>query len=117
MRILVALEDEYRAFRDAIVFAFQTLRPGDAIEAVELSAIGESLTRFDPHLVIAGVPNAFDPEGRTAWVELSPDPDRPSRVRVGGQSSEAYNPSIEDLVAAAEETEGLIGNEPHLRGC
>ncbi len=117
MRILVAFEDEYRAFRDAIALVLRTLRPGDEVEAAGLWVIGERLARFDPHLVIASVPNAFDPGGRAAWVELSPDPDRPSKVCVGGRHSEASNPSMEDLVSVAEEAEGLLRHERRPRLC
>ena len=111
MRILVAFEDEYLAFRDVIADALRTLRPGDEVEATGLETLGERVADFDPHLVVASLPNAFDPEGRAAWVVLSPDPDRPSRVCVGGRNSEASNPSMEDLLAVAEEAEGLIDAE------
>ncbi|QIN79653.1 hypothetical protein GBA65_15215 [Rubrobacter marinus] len=117
IRILVAFEDEYRAFRDTIAEALRVLRPGDEVEAAGLGAIGNRVARFDPHLVIASVPNAFDPGGRVAWVELSPDPEMPSEVCVGGRRREAANPSVEDLVFVAEETEGLIGEERNPRAC
>ena len=117
MRILVAFDDEYRAFREAIAGALSALRPGDEVEAAELGAIGERVAAFDPHLVISSLSGALDPAGRTAWVELSPEPDRPSRVCVGGRRSEARNPSISDLVAVAEEAEGLIEDERRFRAC
>lgn len=117
MRILVAFEDEYRAFRDAISDAFVVLRPQDEVEAAGLGAIGEKIARFDPHLVIASVPNVVDPGRRVAWVELSPEPGLPSRVCVGGRRWEAFNPSMEDLVSVAEEAEGLIRDEQRFRAC
>ncbi|QIN78748.1 hypothetical protein GBA65_09690 [Rubrobacter marinus] len=113
MRILVAFDDEYRAFREAISGALSALRPEDEVEAAALPAIGDKVAAFDPHLVIASLPGAFGTGA--AWVELSPEPDRPSRVCVGGRRSEAYNPSMDDLVAVAEEAEGLIGDERRSR--
>ena len=87
------------------------------MEAADLGPLRERVTRFDPHLVVASVPNAVDPGGRAAWVELSPDPERPSRACVGGQRWEALNPSLEDLLSVAHETEGLIGDERRPRAC
>ena len=87
IRILVAFDDEYRAFREAIAQALRVLRPGDEVEAADLGSIDERVARFDPHMVIASLPNAFDPGGRVAWVELSLNPEKPSRVCVGGHSA------------------------------
>jgi hypothetical protein len=117
MRILVAFEDEYRSFGDAIADAFRLLRPGDEVEDADLGALGERVARFDPHLVITSLPNAFDPGGRAAWVELSPDPERPSKVCVGGRRSEALNPSVQDLVSVAKEAEGLVRDGRGPRAC
>ncbi|QIN80146.1 hypothetical protein GBA65_18295 [Rubrobacter marinus] len=117
MRILVAFEDEYRAFRDAIAGAFRLLRPADEVETAELGTLRERVARFDPHLVVTGLPNAFGSGGRVAWVQLSPDPNRPSSVCVGGRRWEAANPSMEDLVSVTEEAEGLIGDERSPRAC
>lgn len=66
LRILVAFEDEYRAFRDAIAEALQILHPGDEVEAAELGAIEERMAVFDPRMAVASVPNAFGPGGREA---------------------------------------------------
>ena len=116
MRILVAFEDKYRIFRHAIADALRASRPGDEEEDSALASLAERVARFDPHLVIASAPSA-DPAGRLAWVELSPEPGRTSRVCVGGRRSEASNPSMEDLLSVASEAEGLIGDERRPRAC
>ncbi len=74
IHILVAFKDEYRSFRDAIAVTFRTLRPGDEVEAAALGALGERVARFDPHLVIASLPNAVDPWGRGAVGGALPGP-------------------------------------------
>lgn len=117
MRILVAFEDEYRGLRELIAFAFRGARPGDEVEAVPLGALREGVARFDPHLVISSVPNAGDPVRTVAWVQLSPDPDFPSGVCVGGRRWEAPNPSLKSLLSFAEEAEGLVRNEGRSRAC
>lgn len=117
IRVLISFEEEYRSFRDTIAEAFRALRPGDEVEVSGLGTLGEEVTCFKPHLVIASLPNAFDPDGQVAWVQLSPDPDRPSKVCVGGRHSQALNPSMQDLLSVAGEAEALIGDGYHPRPC
>lgn len=117
MRVLVAFEDDYRGLRELVAFAFRATRPRDEVETIDPGALAESVARFDPHLVISSVPNVVDPGGRAAWVELSPDPERPSKVCVGGRHSEPLNPSLADLLSIAQESEKLIGDERRPRAC
>ena len=52
-----------------------------------------------------------------AWVELSVDPTRPSKICVGGRYSESTNPTLEVLLAVIDEVEELIQTNNHLRRC
>lgn len=115
MRVLVAFEDEYRGLRESIAFVFGAVRPGDELEVADLGTLRRRAAGFDPHLVIASIPNVVAPGGMAAWVALSPDPHRPSRVCVGGRQWQVLNPSMEDLLSIAEEAEGLVRDERHFR--
>jgi hypothetical protein len=118
MRILVAFEDEYRAYRDVIATVIQVLRPRARVETAGLDALGEETERFDPQLVICSRPSAVDPGGRPAWVELPLHPTRPARVCVGGHYSESSNPTLEVLLRVVDEVEELLARtECNLRGC
>jgi F420-dependent methylenetetrahydromethanopterin dehydrogenase len=117
MGILVALEVDYRAYRDVIAAAIRVLRPHAEIETTTLDTLGEEVERFDPDLVICSRPNTVDPGGRVAWVELSLDPTRPSKICVGGRYSESTNPTLEALLAVIDEVEELIQTNNHLRRC
>jgi hypothetical protein len=44
-----------------------------------------------------------DPGGRIAWVELSIDPTRPTKIHVGEQYSEMLNPTLDKLLAVIDE--------------
>jgi F420-dependent methylenetetrahydromethanopterin dehydrogenase len=104
-RILVTLEDEYRAYREVLAAAIRVLRPAARVESADLEALAEEIERLDPHLVVCSRPNTVDPAGRSAWVELPIDPTRPARVCVGGRYSERTNPTLEVLVGIVDVVE------------
>ncbi len=61
----------------------RTCRPNVSVSTVEPQALEGELNRFDPHLVICSPPiptNLFS--DRLAWIELSPHPEKPSKIRV-----------------------------------
>ena len=116
IRILVALEDDYRAYRGAIAAGIQLLRPHVEVATTGLDALEEELARIDPHVVICNLPDTAGSGERLAWVELSLDPARPSVVRVGGSYSEQSNPAFEALLRVIDEAERLVGKESSTGG-
>ena len=117
MGILVAFEDDYRAYRDMIAAAIWMLRPHVEVETAGLERLGDYIERFDPQLVISTHPNSVDPGGKPAWVELSLETFRPAKVCVGGRYSERTNPTLDVLLAVIDEVEELIRTNDHHRGC
>jgi hypothetical protein len=113
----VAFEGVYRAYQGVIAAAIRVLRPHAEVETATLEALGEELERFDPELVICSRPSTADPAGRIAWVELSIETTRPSRICVGGRYSESTNPTLEVLLAVIDEVEELIRAGEHTRSC
>lgn len=89
-------------------------RPHIEVTVVEVGALEEEVARSAPHLVISSPPIPENALGRTlSWVELSPYPDRHSRICVAGNYRESLNPSLEELLEVADETEGLVSKN-HL---
>lgn len=117
IRILVAFESEYLAYQDVIATCIRILRPHAEVKDATLDALGEEVERFDPELVFCSRPNTVDPGGRIAWVELSIDATRPSKVCVGGRYLEVTNPTLEVLLAVIAEVEELVQTNNDLRGC
>ena len=113
----MAFEDVYRSYQGVIAAAIRVLRPHAEVETATLEALGEELERFDPELVICSRPNTADPAGTIAWVELSIESTRPSKICVGGCYSESTNPTLEVLLAVIDEVEELIGTNNHHRRC
>ncbi len=117
MGILVAFEDDYRAYRDMIAAAIWMLRPHIEVETAGLERLGEHIERFDPQLVICTRANTVDPGGRAAWVELSVDPLRPTKMWVSGRYSERTNPTLDMLLTLIDEIEEPVQTSSDLRYC
>ena len=100
-----------------IAASIRILRPHTEVETTTLDALGEEVERFDPELVICSRPNTVNPGGRLAWIELSIDSTRPSKVCIGGRYSESTNPTLEVLLAVIDEVEEIVQANNHLMGC
>jgi hypothetical protein len=106
-RVLIAMEDEYRAYREVIAAGIRTLRPGTEVAAIALERLEGELARLDPEVVVCSRPGGtMEMEGRFAWVELSLDPRRSTKISRGGRQSESTNPTLEELLAVMDEAEG-----------
>jgi hypothetical protein len=117
MRILISFEAAYLAYQGVIAASIRILRPHTEVETTTLDALGEEVECFDPELVICSRPNTVNPGGSLAWIELSIDSTRPSKVCVGGRYSESTNPTLEVLLAVIDEVEEFIRVNNHLVGC
>jgi F420-dependent methylenetetrahydromethanopterin dehydrogenase len=117
-QILVAFEDEYRAYREVLAAAIRVLRPGAQVESANLEVLAQEVERLDPHVVICGRPNTVDPGGRAAWVVLPTDSTRPAKICVGGRYREQANPTVEVLVGIVDEVQEQLGEDDDLLvGC
>ena len=103
IRVLVALEDDYRAYRGMIAAGLRILRPGIEVEITSLETLEKELERFDPQVVICSRPEDVESSDRLAWIELSLDPTQPTKVRVGGRYLERTNPTVEEFLKVIDE--------------
>lgn len=109
MRVLVAFEEDYRAYREAIATTIKEARPHLEIVVADLGDLPTQMEGLDPGLVIYGAHSAVDIGGGHSKVELALDTEKISRVYVNGQQRELINPSFEELLSIVEEAER--GNE------
>ena len=110
MKVLLALEDEYRTYMEAMAAAIREFRPN--IEVVAIAGGSEELEaavkRLDPQLVICSPPVPENPVGeRLALIELSPDSARPTKFRVGERRWQSVNPTLGEILSVVDETRGL----------
>ncbi len=108
-RVLVAFDDEHRAYREVIAAGIGLLRPHTEVSTATPAEIEGEIGRFDPQVVVCGVPGRTDPGGVPAWVELPVEPQRPARIRVGGSRRTSVNLDLEGLLAIVDEAEELVG--------
>jgi hypothetical protein len=117
MRVLIVYEDSHRSYGEAMVGAVRASRPDLEVALAHLRELEAELERLDPHLVVCGRPNTFDPGDRAAWVLLSDDPDEPSEVCINGHHRRLENPGLEEMLEILDETEGMVRSGLALRGC
>ena len=101
----MALEDDYRAYREMIAAGIRILRPHAEVETAALEALEVELDRFDPQLVICSGHKQVGSGGEPAWIELSLDPTQPTKISVGGHYLERINPGVAALVEVIDEFE------------
>lgn len=118
VRILVAFEDDYRAYRGVLAAVIRALRPHAKVETADLDELREEIERFDPQLVICTRPNTLNPGGAPAWVELSLDRHRPTKICLGGRYSErATLLGIEELLGILDDAEEFVRTQNDRGGC
>jgi hypothetical protein len=111
IKILVAFEDEYRAYRGTLAAAIRILYSHAEVEVVEPETLEEEVKRFKPEMVISSRPRIASSNSVSAWVELSLDYARPTKLHVGRRYSEVVNPTIEELFAIIDELEQLTATD------
>ena len=117
MRVLVAYEESYLAYRLAITNAIRALRPHVVVGTIDVRALEAALERMDPHVVTCNRQNTVDAGSRAGWLTLAPEPEEASEVCLFGRRRELYNPGLEDLLGVIDEVEELIRSGRELGGC
>ena len=108
MRVLLAFEENYRVYGQAMAAAIRQFRPDVEVAVVEGDDLESEVERSDPQLVICSPPVPENPvDERLARIELSPEPDQPSRFRVGDRHWETTNPALGEILPVVDETKRL----------
>jgi hypothetical protein len=107
-RIIVAMEDQYRAYREVIAAGIEALHPGAEVTTIGLDALEEELARLEPRVVVCSQPKPAYADGGYTWVELAVDPTQPMKVHhAGRQPEKSYDPTLEALLAVINEAEEI----------
>src|SRR3712207_6545776 len=108
-RVLVAYDDEYRAYREVIAAGIHWLRlQVEVATCTPDELLGGTFERFDPQVVICGRPGIVDPGDVQAWVELPMEPELPTKIRVGDRRQTSASLELEGLLGIIDEAEKLV---------
>ena len=111
MKVLLALEEEYRTYMEAMAAAIREFRPDVEVVAISrgLKNLESETRRLEPQLVICSPPVPENPVAeRLAVIELSPDSAQPTNFRVGERHWQSANPTLGEILSVVDETKGLF---------
>ena len=104
MRVLVALEDDYRLYREMLAAGLRIRRTAAEVESTTLGSLEEELERFDPRVIICSGSKDVKPSGGRVWIELSLGSALPAKVITGhGGGYELTNTTLERLLEIIDE--------------
>ena len=111
MKVLLALEVEYRTYMEAMAAAIREFRPDMEVVAISRGSkdLESETKRLEPQLVICSPPVPENPVAkRLALIELSPDSAQPTNFRVGERHWQSANPTLGEILSVVDETKGLF---------
>src|SRR4051794_3029405 len=109
MRVLLSFEEEYQVYMEARADAIRVFRPNVEVATAGARELEAQVERLDPQLVICSPPLPDNPvDNQLSRIELSPDPDQPSRFRVGERRWESTNPTLGEILPVVNETKALF---------
>ncbi len=71
--MLVALEEEYRAYREVIAAGIQILRPEVEVTTAPLEELESEVARLDPQVVISSLDKPAGLRAEVSWANLPID--------------------------------------------
>ena len=107
IKILVAFEDEFRAYQQTLATTLGILRPDAEVITAKAHEIREVVERSGPDVVICSLPKDGGADCVRVWIELALDPTQPTKVRVDGEYSEMVNPTLDALLVIVDKVEQL----------
>lgn len=109
MRVLVAFNRKYRLYMKAIAAAIREFRSDVDVAVAMAGELEAEVERFDPHLVITSSPLPENPgDEQLGRIEISPEPNWPSKFRVGERGWESTNPTLGEILSVVDETKKLL---------
>jgi len=99
MKVLVAIEEEFRSYREVIAACIRILRPHVEVSATAPEGLEREAASFDPQLIVSSRPRTAIPSPPMAWIEIpTEDPTKPTEIWLG-----------EDRWEAAESETNVVG--------
>ncbi len=116
MRVLVA--NTPLMYRESLALSIQRARPNFEVLLAEPEKLNGEVESLAPHALVRdddGV-DTWSPDGVVCWVGIIIDDHLNARISVNGKISEIHDVSLEEFVAALDETERLISANNKEKG-
>ncbi|MDQ3429250.1 MAG: hypothetical protein M3479_04815 [Actinomycetota bacterium] len=109
MRVLIAMEEDYRIYRAVMASGLHAMRPHLQVATAGPSEFVGRLESFDPQIVICGGRAFVRSEGPLVWMDLAFDTaiplQRPAQIWVGDRCREVPNPDLDYLLLVIDEVD------------
>jgi hypothetical protein len=109
LRVLIAMEEDYRIYREVMASSLHAMRPRLQVTTAGAAEFLGRLKSFDPQIVICGGRSFARSGGAVVWMDLAFDSavplQRPARIWVGDQCREVPNPDLNYLLSVIDEVE------------
>jgi hypothetical protein len=108
VRVLVA--NTPLMYRESLALSIERARPNFEVLLAEPEKLNGEVESLAPHALVRdddGI-DTWSPDGVVCWVGIIIDDHLNARISVNGKISEIHDVSLEEFVAALDETERLI---------
>ncbi len=112
MRILVTVWPQM--YREAITLAVHARRPLHEVRSAPPEVAQAEIARFRPHLIVRTDDDGLDPAalaGVPTSVDVLYTDNMATRIALDGRTDEIPDACLDDLLAAIDETGGLVSAE------
>jgi hypothetical protein len=108
IRILVAIEEDYRSYREVIASCIRLLRPHVEVSTTQPEGLERKAASFNPQLIVSSRPQTAIPSPPIAWIEIpTDDPAKPTEVRLEEGRREAVEPGANVVGLLARVIDGI----------
>lgn len=116
MRILIA--NTPQMYRQTLALCIRARRPDFEVLIAEPTKVDGEVERFAPQALVRdddGV-ETYSQDGVVCWVGIIIDNHLHARISVNGRISRIHDVSLQEVIAALEEAEGLISSSEEGQG-
>ena len=108
IRVLVAIGEEYRSYREVIAASIRLLRPHVEVMSTGLDGLKQDVASFDPQFVISNLSRVTVRPSPIAWVRVSTEPTTPSEIWMWEDRWEATEPTVSLLAQIIDNMEEKV---------
>ena len=84
MRVLLAIEEEYRSYREVIAACIRILRPHVEVSTTAPEGLEQKVASFEPQLIVSSRPKTAIPSPPIVWIRVPTEaPTRPTEIWLG----------------------------------